>query len=330
MLHRFGLFPVIAMNEYEDIDKFLDWEEMLENNGRSARNTSGKPGKAKKKSAVPAMELTDFIDDAAQWVPSYARALDPRHHERTWLIESVSQFYRDNTITDVTRRVKGGKEANVYCCIGHPATGMDLIAAKLYRPRMLRTLKNDAIYKSGRQLRDEAGKQLKGRREKLALQQKTTFGKHLDMVWWIGNEFRVQNSLYEAGAAVPRPIGHNGNTILMAYIGDEWLAAPALSDVSLERAEASDLFDSVMHNARLMLENHYVHGDLSAFNILYWDGKIWIIDFPQVVDARINPNARMLLGRDIKRVCDYFGRFGIRSDPERITRELWIPYMGDD
>ncbi len=330
MLHRFGLFPVIAMNEYEDIDKYLDWEEMFENNGRSARNTSGKPGKAKKKSAVPAMKLTDFIDDAAQWVPSYARALDPRHHERTWLIESVSQFYRDNTITDVTRRVKGGKEANVYCCIGHPATGMDLIAAKLYRPRMLRTLKNDAIYKSGRQLRDEAGKQIKGRREKLALQQKTAFGKHLDMVWWIGNEFRVQNSLYEAGAAVPRPIGHNGNTILMAYIGDEWLAAPTLSDVSPDRDEASVLFDSVMHNVRLMLENHYVHGDLSAFNILYWNGKIWIIDFPQVVDARINPNARMLLGRDINRVCDYFGRFGVRSDPERITRELWAPYMGDD
>lgn len=318
------------MNNYEDFDKYLDWEERLENDGRVPRNASGKPGKAKKKSALPAVELTDFIDDAAQWVPSYARALDPRHHERTWLIESVSQFYRDNTIIDVTRRVKGGKEANVYCCIGHPATGMDLIAAKLYRPRMLRTLKNDAIYKSGRQLRDEAGKQLKGRREKLALQQKTAFGKHLDMVWWIGNEFRVQNSLYEAGAAVPRPIGHNGNTILMAYIGDEWLAAPALSDVSLERNEASDLFDSVMHNVRLMLENHYVHGDLSAFNILYWDGKIWIIDFPQVVDARINPNARMLLGRDIKRVCDYFARFGIRSDPERITRELWIPYMGDD
>lgn len=317
------------MNEYDDYEKYLDWEESFENNGRPPRHTNSKPGKIKKKAAAPVMEMTDFIDDTAAWVPTYASALDPRHHERAWLIESISQFYRDNTITDVVRRVKGGKEANVYCCTGHPATGMELIAAKLYRPRMLRTLKNDAIYKSGRQLRDEAGKQLKGRREKLALSQKSTFGKHLDMVWWIGNEFRVQTALHEAGAAVPRPIGHNGNTILMEYLGDERLPAPALSDISLDRDEAAELFDAVMDNVRLMLDKHYVHGDLSAFNILYWQEKIAIIDFPQVVDARINPNAQMLLRRDIKRVCDYFSRFGVRSDPENIARELWTPYMGN-
>ena len=317
------------MNEYDDYEKYLDWEESFEKNGRPPRHLNGRPGKIKQKAAAPVIEMTDFIDDAAAWVPTYARALDPRHHERTWLIESVSQFYRDNTITDVVRRVKGGKEANVYCCTGHPATGMELVAAKLYRPRMLRTLKNDAIYKSGRQLRDEAGKQIKGRREKLALSQKSTFGKHLDMVWWIGNEFRVQTALHEAGAAVPRPIGHNGNTILMEYMGDERLPAPALSDISLDRDAAAELFDAVMDNVRLMLDNHYVHGDLSAFNILYWQGEIAIIDFPQVVDARINPNAHVLLRRDVKRVCDYFSRFGVRVDPESIVRDLWIPYMGN-
>ncbi len=318
------------MNNYDEYEKYLDWEESLENDGRFPRRMSDRPGKARKKMAAPVAEMTDFIDDAAQWVPTVARSLDPKHHERAWLIESVSQFYRDNTITDVVRRVKGGKEANVYCCTAHPATGLELIAAKLYRPRTLRTLKNDAIYKAGRQLRGEDGKEIRGRREKLALQQKSNFGKHLDMVWWIGNEFRVQNTLHEAGAAVPRPIGHNGNTILMAYLGDEWLPAPALSDISLEHDEAAELFAVVMDNVRLMLDNHYVHGDLSAFNILYWEGKISIIDFPQVVDARINPNARMLLGRDVRRVCDYFARFGVHSDPERITRELWMPYMGDN
>lgn len=314
------------MDKYEDYEKYLDWEESFDEMGRQRNNKP--PGKLKKKLVTPAAILSDFIDDASLWVPSYAQALDPKHHEREWLIKSVAQFYRDNVITDVTRRVKGGKEANVYCCTAHPAAGVELIAAKLYRPRMLRTLKNDAIYKSGRQLRDEAGKQIKGRREKLALQQKSTFGKHLDMVWWIGNEYRVQKSLYDAGANVPRPIGHNGNTILMDYLGDEWLPAPALSDVSLEGKEAGDLFQVVMNNVQLMLENHCVHGDLSAFNILYWEGKVWIIDFPQVVDARKNPNAQMLLKRDIQRICDYFARFGVHSDPMQITRDLWLPYMG--
>jgi RIO kinase 1 len=309
------------MDKYDAYEKYLDFEEEL--SGRPMR-----PAKPKKKPVAVVAELTDFIDDATAWVPTYAAALDPKHHERHWLIDSVAPFYRDNVVTDVTRRVKGGKEANVYCCTAHPATGLELIAAKLYRPRELRTLKNDAIYKAGRQLRDEEGKQMKGRREKLALRQKTRFGQQLDMTWWIGNEYRTQQRLFEAGADVPRPIGHNGNTILMAYLGDERLPAPLLSDVSLEREEAADLFDVVMDNVRLMLENHCIHGDLSAFNILYWQGEITIIDFPQVVDARVNPHAQTLLQRDVKRVCDYFRRFGVRSEPARLATEMWLPYMG--
>ena len=316
------------MDEYEAYEKYLEFEE--EAVGRHNGRVKQRPDKKNsKKPVVKLSDLTDFIDDASAWVPSYAASLDPKHHERQWLIDSLAHFYQDNIITDVTRRVKGGKEANVYCCTAHPASGLELIAAKLYRPRILRTLKNDAIYKSGRQLRGEDGKELKGRREKLALSQKTNFGKHLDMVWWINNEFSVQQKLFEAGADVPRPIGHNGNTILMEFIGDEWLPAPTLSDVSLTQEEAKSLVQIVLKNIRLMLDSHFVHGDLSAFNILYWEGAISIIDFPQVVDARTNPHAQTLLKRDIKRICDYFARYyKTNVDPEEISREFWLAYMG--
>ncbi len=310
------------MDKYEAYEKYLEFEEEFERPMRPV-------GKKSKKPAAPAMaDLTDFIDDASAWVPSYAAQLDPHHHERQWIIDSVSAFYRDNIITDVTRRVKSGKEADVYVCEAHPATGVELIAAKLYRPRMLRTLKNDAVYKAGRLLRGEDGKEMKGRREKLALQQKTRFGKHLDMVWWIGNEFGVQQKLFDAGASVPRPVGHNSNTILMEYVGDGNLPAPTLSDVSLTHEEALKLFTAVMDNVRIMLDNHLVHGDLSAYNILYWEETITIIDFPQVVDARLNPHALALLERDVRRVCDYFGRFKVKSDPQQIVQMLWTPYMG--
>lgn len=315
------------MDQYEEYEKYLDLEEWLASAGQNRMRTAAKK---KKKHALAPTDLTDFVDSASEWVPSYAAPLDPQHHERQWLIESVAPFYQDNVITDVTRRVKAGKEANVYCCTAHPASDVALLAAKLYRPRTMRTLKNDAIYKAGRQLRDEEGKQMKGRREKLALRQKTRFGQHLDMVWWIGNEFSVQKKLFEIGANVPRPIAHNGNTILMEYIGDDWLPAPTLNDVSLDQQEAAELFHVVLDNIRLMLDNHFVHGDLSAYNILYWQGSISIIDFPQVVGARNNPNAYMLLKRDIKRVCDYFARFKVRANPEQLARQLWEPYMGTD
>ena len=318
------------MDKYKAFEKYSELEDEYGWGERPQRHTKTRPAaKAKPKPALAQSQLTDFVDDASAWVPTYAAALDPKHHERQWLIESLAGFYRDNVITDVTRRVKGGKEANVYCCPAHPAAGVELIAAKLYRPRTLRTLKNDALYKAGRQLRDEQGKEIKGRRDKLAIQQKSAYGKYLDMVWWIGNEYGVQKSLHEAGANVPRPIRHSGNTILMEYMGDARLPAPTLSDVTLERDEAAELFQVVMDNVQLMLDMHLVHGDLSAFNILYWEGEIAIIDFPQVVGARSNPNAKMLLQRDVKRVCDYFSRYGVRADPSRLARDLWLPYMGE-
>ena len=318
------------MNKYEAYEKYSDFDETYLIPDSAHRYAKPKPAnKTRKKPATVRAELTDFTDDVADWVPTYARALDPKHHERQWLIDSVGPFFRDNVITDVIQRVKGGKEANVYCCTAHPSAGVALIAAKLYRPRMLRTLKNDAVYKAGRQLRGEDGKLMKGRREKLALAQKTTFGKQLDMTWWIGNEFATQTTLYEAGAAVPRPIGHNGNTILMEYVGDEQMPAPTLIDTSPQRGEAADLFGVIIDNVRLMLEHHLVHGDLSPYNILYWDGKPVIIDFPQMVNARTNPNAYLLLERDLARVCAYFARFGVSADAQQMARDLWLPYMGE-
>ncbi len=76
-----------------------------------------------------------------------------------------------------------------------------------------------------------------------------------------------------------------------------------------------------------MLAHHVVHGDLSPYNVLYWQGRPVIIDFPQAVDARENPNAQMLLARDVANVCRYFARQGVDCDPVAIADELWGRYM---
>ena len=311
------------MNSYDWQELYADYE--YQDNGRSAHRQHKRPQKPKTQPALDAIrEMDDGVDS---WVPSYAAALDPLHHERHWLISSLEHFYRQDVITDVTRLVKGGKEANVYTCLANPASGHTLLAAKLYRERMLRNLKNDAIYKEGRMLRDAEGKQLRSRRERTAVLKKTGYGLHLDFMMWVGTEFRSQTLLYEAGADVPQPIGHNGHTILMEFIGDEYGAAPALNEIRLPQDEAEPLFHRALGNIRLMLEHHLIHGDLSAYNILYWEGDIWLIDFPQVVDARTNPHALPLLQRDITRVCDYFGRFHIQSDPVELAQEMWREYM---
>ncbi len=72
-----------------------------------------------------------------------------------------------------------------------------------------------------------------------------------------------------------------------------------------------------------MLTHGIVHGDLSAYNLLYWDGNITIIDFPQVVSPSGHRSAYQIFSRDIKRVCDYFARQGLQTDPTRLAAGLW-------
>src|SRR5690606_26756677 len=127
-------------------------------------------------------------------------------------------------------------------------------------------------------------------------------------------------------AAVPQPFAAAENAILMSYHGDAQMAAPILAEVALEPDEARPLFDEALRNAALMLERDLIHGDLSAYNMLYWEGAITLIDFPQVVNSRNNPNAYYILERDITRTCEYFARQGVACDPAAITEELWYRY----
>lgn len=312
--------------EYDDYDNgYFDAAQHKRSAHRNRVRWTKKP-KQNKRADEKQEDLLAMDDGITTWVPTYAKSLDPQHHERQWVINAVAHFYRENIITDVTRRVKGGKEANVYTCVANPATGLPWIAAKLYRERMLRSLKNDAVYKIGRTIRDREGKQIRNSRERRAIMNKSGYGQEIDFMMWVGTEFRTQTLLYEAGADVPKPVAQHGHSILMEFIGDAYGAAPALNETSLEHDEAEPLFWQVMDNVRIMLDHHLIHGDLSAYNILYWDGDIWLIDFPQAVEARVNPHAYEILERDVTRVSEYFARYGVDSDPTQLAWELWQPY----
>ena len=316
------------MDKYELSDAYEEYTYVDHSRAAHRRRRGKDPNAAAKRyrrrKARRMAEMSERLED---FVPTYVANLDPKHHERQWVITSLNSFYVNHQISDVLQLVKGGKEANVYCCQATPKTGMDLIAAKLYRPRMLRHLKNNALYKEGRTLRDADGKLIHGAREARAMQKKTRFGKELDLSNWIGNEFRFHQLLAEAGADVPRPLAHGGNTILMEYLGAPALSAPMLQEVTLAPTEARALLERTMDNIRLMLRHHLVHADLSAYNILYWEGRIAIIDFPQMVDARKNPNTFALLQRDVQRICDYFNGYELGADAPALAADLWQRYM---
>lgn len=231
----------------------------------------------------------------------------------------LDPFLDDGWIDEVLHEVKSGKEATVYCCRATPSTGLGLVAAKVYRPRQARTFKNDAIYHEGRVILKE--------RDRRAVKGKTAFGREVQFGSWIDHEYATLGLLHAAGADVPQPLTRSSSAILMSYLGEAHDPAPHLQNVSLEQDEARDLFQRIIRNVELWLAHSVVHADLSPFNILYWQGAVTVIDFPQAIDARVNPNAYSLLLRDVSNVWRYFARYGVQADPERLAGWLWRRFV---
>jgi RIO kinase 1 len=262
--------------------------------------------------------------------PEFTPTFLAHQRDRHWVLSSLSHFYEADLITDVLSVVKSGKEATVYCCAAHPSTGVAYLAAKVYRPRMFRSLRNDAVYRENRPLRDEYGRRVPEERRRRAAGRGGERGRAAQITSWIAYEFETQRLLYDAGADVPRPISQIGNALLMEYVGVGSAAAPLLREVELPRDDARPVFERVLRNVELFLACDRIHGDLSAYNILYRDGITSIIDFAQAVDARSSGDVYDLLARDIERVCRYFTRVGVAADADALAADLWARYLIGD
>jgi len=273
--------------------------------------------------------IAEAVDDTRGLEGGFKTTYRPALFESGWLLESLRTFYDQQVITDILSVVKGGKEASVYRCAGHPSTGEALLAAKVYRPRMFRNLRNDALYREGRMVLGDEGKEVRATNHRVmrAIGKKTGYGMQVAHTSWLMYEFRTLQTLYAAGAAVPKVYAAAENALIMTFCGDAQLAAPTLSEAMPSRREAGRLFNEVLRNIEIMLANGLIHGDLSAYNILYWEGKITLIDFPQVINPFSNRNAHNVLKRDIARVCEYFDKLGVHRDPGALTAQLWSRYV---
>lgn len=315
--------PMFHDNDWHDDDRYADYEAAFDATPRHERK--------RKANHKPKKSDNDIINDAGGSDALKSRddmTYRPSLFEEGWLLDSVRPFYDRGLIRDILINIKGGKEASVYCCEAQPETGASLFAAKVYRPQMFRNLRNDAMYREGREVLTAEGKAVKATDQRImrALGKKSSFGAQVAHTSWLMYEFNTLKRLYEAGATVPKPYAAGENAILMTYVGGDTIAAPLLHDVRLQRDEAKPLLYEVIRNIDLMLRMGYVHGDLSAFNILYWEGTITLIDFPQVTNLHTNRNAYPILERDVTRVCEYFARFGIRADAVQIARAMWDRY----
>ncbi len=220
-------------------------------------------------------------------------------------------------IDELVGQVKGGKEATVYLM----RRGDELLAAKVYADLESRSFRNDAAYWSGVHIADK--------RVERAIRSHSRTGRAAQHGIWVMREYANLWRLHEAGVPVPKPLigpsakecAEAGAVVLMEFIGEGELPAPRLSDVKLEPEEARPLLDQsieiLMQLARLGL----VHGDFSAYNLLLHDGRVVLIDVPQILDVRsAETEAVQLLKRDVASLLSSFRRHRVEVDAAALER----------
>jgi RIO kinase 1 len=238
---------------------------------------------------------------------SIAENADPNaKFENTDLNELSRMGFLDELISGI----KSGKEASVF--LGKNPDGF--VAVKMYTDLRVRSFKRDASYREGRFIGD-------ARIEK-AIRQGSEAGLDAHQILWVQEEFRQMKHLYQHGVNVPKAIAVTGISLVMEFIGDEnGNPAPRISDLKMETDEAKEAFRQSVQNLKRVVSSGRVHGDYSTFNLLWHKQKAVVIDFPQVIEFKNNPNATAFLERDVRSLCKSFLKQGIRADEANVLRE---------
>jgi RIO kinase 1 len=215
--------------------------------------------------------------------------------------------------------IKTGKEADVHL-IERAVPGTErstLMAAKRYRTAEHRMFHRDAGYLEGRRVRRS--------REMRAMAHRTAFGRDLLSGQWAGAEFAALSRLWADGVAVPYPVQCSGTELLLEFLGtDDGTAAPRLAQLRPDEAQLRDLWHQLVEALLGLARHGLTHGDLSAYNLLVSDGRLVLIDLPQVVDVVSNPRGPEFLARDVRRITDWFTARGLPSaaGPDALLEEL--------
>ena len=122
----------------------------------------------------------------------------------------------------------------------------------------------------------------------------------------------------EAGVNVPKPITFLNNVLCLEFIGNKEIA-PKLKDKLPKHKKI--FFDKLIKNVQKLYKAGLVHADLSHFNILNFNEEPVFIDFSQCTLKR-DPMAEEFLERDIKNICNFFNKIGLKVDKEKVIKKI--------
>lgn len=221
----------------------------------------------------------------------------------------IYKFQMKGLIDDFDGVVSTGKESNVYYATAKKTAetnGISELAVKIFRTRTL-DFKKIRNYIEGDIRFSKSGKK-----------------SHQIIQTWALKEYKNLLRAFENGISVPQPFAVKKNILIMQFIGEDRKAAPQLRHVKgLSPDEMQEIYLQIFDHMKLLwTKANLVHADLSAYNILYWQDKIYFIDMGQSVLTEHNFADTFLL-RDIENILYYFSVFDVDTqEPEEIFEHI--------
>ncbi|VDK81103.1 unnamed protein product [Litomosoides sigmodontis] len=192
---------------------------------------------------------------------------------------------------DIFNKIEGcistGKEANVYHAL---TTDGKSLAVKVYKTSILIFRDRDR-YVSG-EFRYRHGYCKRNPRKMITV--------------WAEKEMRNLSRMHSAGLPVPKPIIVKQNVLVMDFIGTNGWPALLLRDAQLSPELADTLYIELVGFMRKMYRDcRLVHADLSEYNIMIMEEKLYIIDVSQSVEHD-HPRSLEFLRSDCTNITKFF------------------------
>ncbi|GAB5362313.1 hypothetical protein AAMO2058_000786300 [Amorphochlora amoebiformis] len=203
--------------------------------------------------------------------------------------------------------IKTGKESCVF--LGQSTLSNQYVALKVYRTSVI-SFKRKKQYMIGDHRLGGAVK---------------TKNKVKIIKMWAEKEFRNLMRMQKAKVPCPVPLGIKGHVLAMEFLGNTdgemTSISPPLKEVHLSPEDLQYIYvDVIISMWRMFCRAGIVHGDLSEFNIIFHNGRAYIIDVGQAV-LLTHPMAFEFLRRDVQTVNRFFQS---RNVPTLTDKELFL------
>lgn len=227
------------------------------------------------------------------------QVLDPR------TMRFLGKIINKGVISRINGCISTGKEANVYHGDHEdPEVSTREYAVKIYKTSIL-VFKDRERYVDG-EFRFRNTKNQSNPRKMVKV--------------WAEKEFRNLKRLYTNGIPCPEPVELRSHVLVMEYLTKgNAQPSPKLRDHPFKDIdEVVHYYQQMLFYMRRMYQTcRLVHADLSEYNSIVHQDKLYIIDVSQSVEPE-HPMALDFLRMDIKNVNDFFLRKSINVYPERM------------